>query len=162
MNRSPKSLYRTIFFMPASCCHCRDVISGGRGHAPSRALDPMAMAEAQALEGDGAPFGGGVKRKAANEGELEALERQKALIAAAAAHGAQGAQAAAAAKAAAAANPEEIDLDDEDDDDEGGEGGGDKEEEDAVAVAGLAQKAVPAGVFGETLAAQMAEKAANQ
>jgi len=132
-------------------------MTGGRGRQPP--LDPMAMAEAQALEGGegGASLGGGMKRKAATEGELEALERQKALIAAAAAHGAQGAH---AAKAAAAANPEEIDLDDDDDEEGGGAEGKQEEEEDAVAVAGLVQKAVPASVFGETLAAQMAEKEA--
>lgn len=138
---------------------------GGRGHnlpPPQQArADPMAMAEADALEAaasgggaGGVAFGGGVKRKAASEGELDALERQKQLIAAAAAHGAMAAQ-------QLKSNPEEIDLDDE---------ASEEEEEEAAngakaekgAVAGLVQKAVPAGVFGATLAAHMAADAAKK
>ena len=118
-----------------------------------KAADPMAAAEAlaahqqMAQEGAG-PFAGGMKRKLANTGaELDALERQEMMIRAAKAQGAP----AAAAAPAPASNPEEIDLDDED-----------EEAEDEGAAGDVAQRAVPAGVFGEGLAAFKAEAEAKK
>lgn len=122
----------------------------------AKGRDPMAEAEQAAIASAGrslealtaAPAGsaagassaGGPKRKA---DEMEKLEAQAQRI--------KEITQAAAPKASPAANPEEIDLDDEDGDD-------------APLVVGntsISQKAIPAGVFGEGLAAAKAEAEAK-
>jgi len=119
-------------------------VKAGSGVAPNpRALDPMAAAELTADASSNGGGGGGVKRKAGGSSavELEALQRQAAMISAATAQGAM----AAAASAAPSVNPEEIDLDDEEEEDG---------EPAAVAVGPggkvkVTQRAVPAAVFGD-------------
>ena len=89
---------------------------------------------------------------------MEALERQAAKIMAAT----KQAELDAATGAASAENPEEIDLDEEfdldDEEDSGGGGGGGG----GGGVANVTQKAVPAAVFGETLAKERDEAMAKE